>query len=316
MQSTRLSLAAVASLMVIAAGAQPQTAATGLIKANAGIRVSPHVTVILDEDAPFVPNVAIVAGDRATLVVDTGLGERNGRIVLAEARKVSSNTEFYVAATHFHPEHDLGATAFPPSAKMLRWRVQQQDADELGADLNQRFAGFSPALAELLKGARFRPADILFDGPITLDLGGVHVRISGVGPTHTRGDTVFFVEEERVLIAGDVVMPVFVAANGQSSSIAKWLADLEAFEALNPAKVIPAHGRMGGVELITRQREYLAAVQSGAADAKHAGKSLDDTTKALAGPLAARFPDLAPSGGGPATGRINAAIQAAYREAN
>jgi glyoxylase-like metal-dependent hydrolase (beta-lactamase superfamily II) len=315
MQSTRLLVVAVATFAAGTAGAQPQAGATGLVKENARTQVSPHVTVILDDDAPFVPNVGIVVGDRATLVVDTGLGERNGRIVLAEARKVGKNTEFYVAATHFHPEHDLGATAFPPTAKMLRWRVQQQDADELGADLNQRFAGFSPALAELLKGARFRPADILFDGPITLDLGGVHVRVWGVGPTHTRGDTVFFVEEDRVLIAGDVVMPVFVAANGQSSSVAKWLSDLDEFEALNPAKVIPAHGRMGGVELIRRQREYLAAVQSGVVAAKRGGQSLEQTTKGLADRLAAQFPDLAPKGGGPATGRINAAIQAAYREA-
>jgi glyoxylase-like metal-dependent hydrolase (beta-lactamase superfamily II) len=316
MGSARVLLAAVGSLTAATVSAQPPANATGLINHSARTQVSPHVTVILDEDAPFVPNVGIVAGDRATLVVDTGLGERNGQIVLAEARKVSKNTEFYVAATHFHPEHDLGATAFPPNAKMLRWRTQQQDADELGADLNKRFAGFSPALAELLKGARFRPADILFDGAITLDLGGVHVRVWGVGPTHTRGDTVFFVEEDRVLLAGDVVMPVFVAANGQSSSIAKWLADLDEFDALGPTKVIPAHGRMGGIELIRRQREYLAAVQSGVAAAKRAGKSVEDTTKALADRLAAEFKDLAPAGGGGATGRINAAIQAAYREAN
>jgi glyoxylase-like metal-dependent hydrolase (beta-lactamase superfamily II) len=317
MRSARVWFAAVGPLALAlgTASAQPPSNATGLIDENARVEVSPHVTVILDEDAPFVPNVGIVAGDRATLVVDTGLGERNGRIVLAEARKAGKSTEFYVAATHFHPEHDLGATAFPPSAKMLRWRTQQQDVDELGADLNKRFAGFSPALAELLKDARFRPADILFDGSLTLDLGGVHVRVWGVGPTHTRGDTVFFVEEDRVLLAGDVVMPVFVAANGQSSSIAKWLMDLEEFEALNPTRVIPAHGHMGGIELIRRQREYLAAVQSGVAGAKRAGTSLEDTTKELAERLAAQFKDLAPGGGGPATGRVNAAIQAAYREA-
>ncbi len=315
MRSTCVWVAIVGSLAAATASGQPPTGATGLIKENARIKVSSHVTVILDEDAPFVPNVGIVAGDRATLVVDTGLGERNGKIVLAEARKVSKNTEFYTAATHFHPEHDLGATAFPPATRMLRWRVQQQDVDELGADLNKRFAGFSPALAELLKDARFRPADILFDGAVTLDLGGVHVRIWGVGPTHTRGDTVFFVEEDRVLMAGDVVMPVFVAANGQASSIPKWLADLDEFAALDPVKVIPAHGHMGGIELIQRQREYLAAVQSGVVAARRAGKSLEDTTKELAARLSAEFKDLAPLGGGPATGRIDAAIQAAYREA-
>ena len=314
MSATRLLLAAVALTLGAAAQAQPPANASGLIKENARTQVSPHVTVILDDNAPFVPNVGIVVGDRATLVIDTGIGERNGRIVLSEARKLSKNTEFYTAATHYHPEHDLGATAFPASTKMLRWRDQQKEADELGPDTNKRFASFSPALAELLKDAKFRPADIVFDDAIVIDLGGVHVRVWGVGPTHTRGDTVFFVEEDKVLLAGDVVMPVFVAASGQSSSIVKWLADLDEFDRLNPTKVIPAHGRMGGIELIRRQREYLAAVQSGVAAAKREGKSIEDTTKQLAEPIAAKFPDLAPTGGGPATGRVTAAIQAAYRE--
>ena len=303
------------ALVGISASAQVPANVTGLIRENAGQRIAEHVTVILDDNAPLVPNVGIVAGTRATLIIDTGLGDRNGRTVLAEARKASRNTEFYVMATHYHPEHDLGATAFPPNAKMMRWREQQKEADEQGADITKRFAGFSPAVAELLKDAKFRPADLVFDDALTLDLGGVHVRIWGVGPTHTRGDTVFYVEEDKVLFAGDVVMPVFVAANGQYSSIAKWLADLDEFAKLGPAKVVPAHGRMGGVELVTRQREYLAAVQSGVAAAKREGKSAEDAAKQLAAQIAESFPDLAPAGSGPATGRINAAIQAVYREA-
>jgi len=308
-------VASLAMFTASVASAQPPANLTGLIKENARTQVSPHVAVILDDNVPLVPNVGIVVGDRATLIVDTGIGERNGRIVLSEARTLGKNTEFYTAATHYHPEHDLGATAFPANTKMLRSRAQQKDVDELGADVMKRFAGFSPAIAELLKGARFRPADIVFDDTIVLDLGGVHVRVWGVGPTHTGGDTVFFVEEDKVLLAGDVVMPVFVAASGQSSSITQWLAVLDELDTLNPTKVIPAHGRMGGIELIRRQSEYLAAVQSGVTAAKREGKSLEDTTKQLVEPIVAKFPDLAPGGGGPATGRVTAAIQAAYREA-
>ena len=107
--------------------------------------------VILDDNVGFVPNVGIVVGDRATLIVDTGMGPDNGAIVLAEARKLSDNTEFYLTATHFHPEHDLGATAFPSDAKMIRWRDQQAEVDELGVQTIERFASFSPAVAALVE---------------------------------------------------------------------------------------------------------------------------------------------------------------------
>jgi glyoxylase-like metal-dependent hydrolase (beta-lactamase superfamily II) len=315
----RLQRAAVAAFALMScffgrALAQPAAGPLPMIKQDAARKVAEHTFVILDDNVGMVPNVGIVVGERATLIVDTGLGDRNGAIVLAEARKLGDNTAFYLTATHFHPEHDLGATAFPAGAEMVRWRTQQTEAEEQGQQMIERFSSFSPAVAELLAGARFRPVDTLFDDEVRLDLGGVHVRVKGVGPNHTRGDTVMFVEEDRVLFTGDVVMSVFPSANGQNGSIDKWLANMAEFEALSPAIVVPAHGRLGDVQTIRRYRDYLTAVRDDTRAAKRQGKSLEDTQQSLAAGLAQRFADLAPTNGQP-TGRINAAIQMAYREA-
>lgn len=309
-------LAAFAALLyAVACNAAAQApAAAPLIKQDAARKVAEHTFVILDDNVGMVPNVGIVIGERATLIVDTGLGERNGTIVLGEARKLGATPKFYLTATHFHPEHDLGATAFPDDAEMVRWRTQQTEAEEQGAQMIERFASFSAANAELLEGARFRPVDTLFDDEIRLDLGGVHVRIKGVGPNHTRGDTVMFVEEDRVLFTGDVVMAVFPAASGQAGSVDKWIANMTEFEALNPAVVVPAHGRLGDVGMIRRYRDYMTAVRDETRALKRAGRSVDEAQQSLAPALAQRFAELAPAAG-PPTGRINAAIQAAYREA-
>jgi glyoxylase-like metal-dependent hydrolase (beta-lactamase superfamily II) len=293
--------------------AQPAPVAP-LIKQDAAIKVSEHVYVILDNDVGFVPNVGIVVGERATLVVDTGLGDRNGAIILAEARKLSDNTEFYLTATHFHPEHDLGATAFPDDAKMVRWRDQQAEADEVGAQTIERFKQFSPVVAELLAGARFRPVDTLFDREHTINLGGVRVRVMGAGPNHTRGDTVMFVGEDRVLFTGDVVMSVLPAASAQQGSVDKWLVNLDTYDELEPMVVVPAHGRLGGVNFVRRYRDYFSVVRERTRAAKSAGRSLEAAQAELAPVIAERFVDLAPAAGSP-TGRINAAIAAAFREA-
>jgi glyoxylase-like metal-dependent hydrolase (beta-lactamase superfamily II) len=310
----RAALALISICLLAGAAAQPPAGPPPIIKQDAAKQVGEHTFVILDDNVGMVPNVGIVVGERATLIVDTGLGERNGAIVLAEARKLSDNTEFYLTATHFHPEHDLGATAFPPNATMVRWRTQEAEAKEQGQQMIDRFSGFSPGNAELLAGARFRPVDTLFDDEVRLDLGGVHVRVKGVGPNHTRGDTVMHVEEDRVLFTGDVVMAVFPSANGQSGSVDKWIANMTEFEALAPAVVVPAHGRLGDVQSIRRYRDYLTAVRGETRAAKRQGKSLEETQQTLAPELAQRFADLAPASGQP-TGRINAAIQMAYRDA-
>ena len=307
-------VAAIAGALVAhGAIAQPAAGPAPMIKQDAAMKVSDHVFVILDDDVGFVPNVGIVVGDRATLIVDTGLGERNGAIVLAEARKLSDNTELYLTATHFHPEHDLGATAFPADAKMVRWRAQQAEADEVGAQTIERFKSFSPVVAELLAGARFRPVDTLFDQEHTVDLGGVRVRIMGAGPNHTRGDTVMWVEQDRVLFTGDVVMGVFPSASA-TGSVDKWLANLTVYEGLAPAVVVPAHGRLGGVDFLRSYRDYFSAIRDGVRAAKRGGQPLEAAQAALAPQIAAQFPALAPANGSP-TGRINAAIAAAYREA-
>ena len=169
------------------------------------------------------------------------------------------------------------------------------------------------AVAELLAGARFRDVDTLFDEETTIDLGGVTVRLVGVGPNHTLGDTVMFVAPDRVLFTGDVVMSVFPAVSAQSGSINKWLANLAAFAAFEPLVVVPAHGRLGDDRFVRRYAEYFAAVRERVRTAKRDGQTLEATQQTLAPALAERFPDLAPPNG--ATQRINAAVAAAYREA-
>lgn len=283
-----------------------------MIRENASQQISAHVHVILDRNVSFVPNVGIVIGDRATLIVDTGLGEANGRIVLGEARRLSDNDAFYLAATHFHPEHDLGATAFPRSARVVRWSEQQAEADSQGEAMVARFSGFSSIVAELLDGAEYRTADILFDDSLTIDLGGVRVIALGAGPNHTLGDTVFWVPEDRVLFTGDVVMSVFPAVNGQAGDIDKWLRNLEDFNRLDPVVVVPAHGRLGGLDLIRQYRAYLETVRQRVHERKRAGDTPEQIAESLTPQIARDFPELTPPAGAP-EGRINAAIQAAYR---
>src|SRR5262245_8567994 len=85
-----------------------------VVKEGTTVKVSDHVYVIPDDKASMVPNVGIVVGRRATLVVDPGMGVPSGQAVLREVAKVSSNTELYIVNTHFHSEHTTGEAAFPP----------------------------------------------------------------------------------------------------------------------------------------------------------------------------------------------------------
>ncbi|MCC7010736.1 MAG: MBL fold metallo-hydrolase [Acidobacteria bacterium] len=280
-----------------------------LVRENVTTRLAPHTYVIPDGDVGLVPNVGIVVGSRATLVIDPGLGRRNGETVLREVAKVSRNTELYIASTHFHAEHTTGYVAFPASAKYVNSKVQEAEFEQGGMQMVQMFSGRSPATAEILKDAARRPADITFDREHRLDLGGVAVRFVVVGPTHTRGDTGFFVEGDNVLFAGDVVMnSSFLAANAASSAKA-WLAAFDTFQALKPQIIVPSHGAVGSGGLIEANRAIVQTIQTRARALKAQGKSADETATAVQAELQAAHPAW------PRANGITALARAAYAEA-
>ena len=90
------------------------------------VAVAEGVYVISDNHVPIVPNIGIVVGDSATLVIDTGLGRDNGANVLEHARRLAGGGQVYVATTHVDPGHGLarllsrGMHAL--SSTIPRWR--------------------------------------------------------------------------------------------------------------------------------------------------------------------------------------------------
>jgi glyoxylase-like metal-dependent hydrolase (beta-lactamase superfamily II) len=300
MQILNLSLFLTAAIVLL------QQPATPLIKENSTVKVSEHVYVIPDGNVGGVPNVGIVVGRNATLVIDTGLGPRNGQTVLHEVEKLTKTSQIYIVGTHFHSEHILGESAFPPTAKVIRARAQQQDIDQFGVQPN--FASRSPAMAELMKDSEFRRADDFFDSEKTIDLGDVRTRLMWFGGTHTNGDTLIFIEGDNVLFAGDVIMNRrFLGFNSQSSSVRAWLNSLDKVEPLHPTIIVPSHGEMGNGSLIERNRSYLKALQARVAELKHDGKTVDQVAETAAAEFKSKYPEW--------TGNAAAAARSAYAEA-
>ena len=274
-----LGLLTIVACFSIATGAAAQPApppADPLVKENATIKLAEHTYVIPDGNVGLVPNVGIIVGSRATLIIDPGLGKRNGETVRREAVKVSKSTEVFLASTHYHAEHTTGIAAFPASAKYVNSTVQDDEQARSGAALIKTFSGRSPLTAELLRDATVRAADISFDRDYVLDLGGVHVRFLVVGPTHTAGDTGFLGEEDGVLFSGDVVMNNSFLAATPVSSMKAWLAAFDAFDAMTPRTIVPSHGAVGGGSLIGLNRSVMLEVQTRARALKAQGRSVDE----------------------------------------
>lgn len=290
MNHVRACAVLIALAMTTTLAAQGGAVPDPLVRENATVRLAEHTYLIPDEDVGLVPNVGIVVGSRATLVIDPGLGRENGERVLREVAKVSRNAELYVASTHFHAEHTTGYLAFPSSAKYVNARIQEEEFAASGAAQIVTFSQRSPKTAELLKGAAARKADVLFDRDYLLDLGGVRVRFLVVGPAHTRGDTGFLVEGDSVLFAGDVVMTnSFVAASPQST-VASWLSAFDAFSALKPTVIVPSHGVRGDLASLETNRATILEIQSRTRVLKADGRTADQAVTMVQDEQQAKHP--------------------------
>ena len=245
-----------------------------LLPENSVTRVSEHVYAIVG-----FPNIGIVVGDRGTLVVDTGLGPRNGAIVMKQAEKLGKSPILYLTTTHFHPEHAMGEQAFPPRTVIIRPAVQQDEMNKHAKEMMDLFRGFSAQSKELLQDVKLRAPDITFDKEIKLDLGGVAVRLMWWGPAHTQGDELIFVEQDSVLIPGDIVQDKIVPnMPNADASVKNWLAILDRLEPLHPRLVLPDHGALGDGSLIAKERAFLLELQGRSLELKREGKSADEAS--------------------------------------
>jgi len=302
-------LCAIFGAGTIAAQQPPQNLPDPIVRENVTVKLATHSYVIPDGNVVLVPNIGIVVGSGATLVVDTGMGPRNGAAVMREVAKVTRNAKIYLVTTHFHAEHVAGISAFPAGTTYVISRQQQKDLDELGPDLTKRFASFSPGIAEMLKDAPVRKADVLFDREHKLDLGGVTVRLLALGSTHTPGDTMVFVEGDRVLYAGDVVMNKVPVAFGQTSSVPVWVSVLKQLEPLRPVAIVPAHGPVGDGSLIAQQRDVFETLQVRVPQLKAQGKTADEAATTLTAEFQAKHPDWT------AANRIGGMVRSLYGDA-
>jgi glyoxylase-like metal-dependent hydrolase (beta-lactamase superfamily II) len=251
------------------------------------VKVSEHVWAIMGW-----PNIAIVVGSRATLVVDTGLGPRNGATIARVAAKLApANQKLYLTTTHFHPEHAGGEAGFPAGTILIRNAAQQREMEAHGKEMLELFSSRSEQNKELLSNAKLITPDITFEDEARLDLGGVTARLLWFGGAHTKGDELTFVEPDRTLVSGDVVqnrvVPGIFRDGGTPSS---WLAVLDKVAALNALHVLPDHSAPGDGSMVALEKQFIGDLRSSALELKKQGVSVDDAGKRLEAEFKTKYP--------------------------
>ena len=116
-----------------------------------------------------------------------------------------------------------------------------------------------------------------FDAHHEIELGDRTIQVLYLGPSHSHGDVVVWLPEERIAISGDMafherMLPIF-----EETDTRLWLANWEKFEALEPLYVIPGHGHPTNLAQVRRYtHDYLRFLRAEVARLLERGDGLQE----------------------------------------
>lgn len=192
------------------------------------------------------------------VVVDTQLHLPFAEEVLAQIRATTSGDVRYVVNTHAHPDHWYGNTVFRRACPHAAFVTSRSVADDMELTARPRRERW-----ERLHGDRIPKErnlvwpNVIFSERLTLTLGGLTIHVDEWGPAEANAHTVVYVEEERVLLTGDVVDSKKHPWVGERH-IDDWIAMIERFpQRYRVDRVLPGHGQPGAIELLHESKDWL-----------------------------------------------------------
>lgn len=230
-------------------------------------RVSTDIYVFTSDLYVQVTAGVILTPDGA-VVIDTLPFPVETREIARFVAQRSAKGVRYLILTHYHADHTYGAYLFPEAQLLMHDRGRQllQTRGEAGLAAARAEA---PELEEVV----LRPADLTLDeGEMVLRMGEKTMRIFPT-PGHSDDMLSLFVEEDRVLFAGDTVMPVPTIVDGDVAMMRQSLAKILE---LQPECIVQGHGEVilrGEVQDVVRASVgYLDTIQQVVADTITRGK--------------------------------------------
>jgi len=223
-------------------------------------------------------NLSFIVTGEGVVVVNAGDNYLLAQSLHDEIRKVTNKPVKYVVLENGQGHAMLGSSYWKAQGAKI---VAQRDT----ADYIERF-GYE-ALATMRGRARekafraeFAMPDVIYDDKFDLSMGGWNIQVLHLGNAHHHGDTMVWLPEKKLVIAGDTAFHVRMLPIFEDTDTARWVEVWDKFEALGAEIVIPGHG--GPTDMATVRkwtRDYLVDLRAKVAEVIRTGGSLDDAYK-------------------------------------
>jgi glyoxylase-like metal-dependent hydrolase (beta-lactamase superfamily II) len=187
------------------------------------------------------PNTGIIVGDDAVMVIDTQATPVMAQDVIARIREVTDKPIKYVVLSHYHAVRVLGASGYRPEHVIASRDTYDLIVERGEADMQSEIERFPRLFRAVESVPGLTWPTIVFEGHMTLWLGKLRVDLMQLGRGHTKGDTVAWLPDERILFSGDLVEFGATPYTGDAY-LGDWPRTLDNIAALGPVKLVPGRG--------------------------------------------------------------------------
>jgi cyclase len=181
------------------------------------------------------------------------------KAILQDLKQTTEKPIRFVVDTHYHADHSYGNGVFAEAgATIISSDATAQDS----RDRNTKSWSNDKGVGEQnLKQYSLVHPQLTFKDSLTIEDDSRRLELIKVGPGHTRGDVIAWLPAERIVFTGDLCTTRAQNNLGDPGmSPDGWLKILDNLIGMNPAIVVPGHGRDGTVDALKGQRAYLSAI--------------------------------------------------------
>ncbi len=187
------------------------------------------------------PNTGIVVGDDAVMVIDTQATPVMAQDVIRRIREVTDKPIRYVVLSHYHAVRVLGASGYQPEQIIASRDTYDLIVERGEADMKSEIERFPRLFRAVESVPGLTWPTIVFEKRLTMWLGKLQVDIMQIGRGHTKGDTVVWLPDDKILFSGDLVEYGATPYTGDAY-LRDWPATLDAISSLAPSKLVPGRG--------------------------------------------------------------------------
>ena len=234
------------------------------------------------ENGGWNSNSAFVVTPSGVLLFDSGSSTAIGDAIRETIASVTPQPVRWIVNSHGHGDHWLGSGAFGDSVEQII--ASREVAQEIETGGRRWIESFDRMTGGITGNSTILAPNRIIEQEEKLSFGGREAQLILSGGSHSPGDLMLWLADDKILLSGDVVysdrMPSTNAAD-----LRQWIETLQRLRELEPKIVVPGHGNVTDLAGMERLQALLTALWQAVEEGVEAGlgdyEMLDDVSVAL-----------------------------------